>query len=175
MILKLVRTPGIYLLGFMGSGKSTVGQLLAERLGWDFFDLDADIEAAAGRSIPEIFTQDGETRFREIERQALDNRVRMVQAGHAMVLALGGGACVGQSCMERLANNGVTVFLDCDFDTLAERVAQFEHRPLAKDPEQFRKLYEDRRPSYLLAEHRVDSATCTPNDVADAISALGIF
>lgn len=175
MILKLVRTPGIYLLGFMGSGKSTVGRLLAERLGWDFFDLDDDIEVDAGKAIPEIFAQDGEMRFREIEREALNRRVRMVQAGHAMVLALGGGACVGESCMERLSNNGVTVFLDCDFETLAERVAQFEHRPLAKDPEHFRKLYEERRPSYLRADHRVDSARCAPSEVADAISALGIF
>lgn len=175
MILKLVRTPGIYLLGFMGSGKSTVGRLLAERLGWDFFDLDDDIEQRAGKSIPEIFEQEGEQRFREIEREALDQRVRMVQAGHAMVLALGGGACVGESCMQRLANNGVTVFLDCDFEILAERVAQFEHRPLAKDPESFRRLYEDRRPSYLLAEHRIDSGTCAPDEVAGAITALGIF
>lgn len=175
MILKLVRTPGVYLLGFMGSGKSTVGQLLASRLGWDFFDLDDDIEAQAGKTIPEIFAQDGEPKFREIEREALTRRIRMVQAGHAMVLALGGGACIGEACMERLSNNGVTVFLDCDFDTLAERVAQFEHRPLAKDPEQFRKLYESRRPSYQLANHRVDGSSGSPETVASTIAALGIF
>jgi shikimate kinase len=175
MILKLVRTPCIYLLGFMGSGKSTVGRLLADRLGWDFFDLDDDIEQAAGKTISEIFEQEGEAHFREVEREALNRRIRMVQASHAMVLALGGGACIGESCMERLSNNGVTVFIDCEFDTLAERVAQFDHRPLAKNPEHFRKLYEQRRPSYMLADHRVDSTNCTPPDVIEAIVALGIF
>lgn len=175
MILKLVRTPGVYLLGFMGSGKSTVGRKLAERLGWDFYDLDDDIEHRAGKSIAEIFSDEGETEFRRMEREALDQRVHLVQAGHAMVLALGGGACMNPACLERLKNNGVTVFLDCDFETLSERVAQFAHRPLAKDPERFRKLYEERRPLYLQAEHTVDSGNCGEEEVMEAILRLGVF
>ncbi|MCU0228922.1 MAG: shikimate kinase [Bryobacterales bacterium] len=175
MILKLVRTPGVYLLGFMGSGKSTIGRKLAEGLGWDFYDLDDDIERQAGRPIAEIFSSDGEDEFRRMEREALDERVRMVQAGHAMVLALGGGACLNPPCLERLKNNGVTVFLDCDFSVLAQRVAQFQHRPLAKDPERFRALYDQRRPLYLQAEYTVNTGNCSEEEVMEAILRLGVF
>ncbi|MCW5962664.1 MAG: shikimate kinase [Bryobacterales bacterium] len=175
MILKLVRTPGVYLLGFMGSGKSTIGRKLADRLGWDFYDLDDDIEERAGKTIAEIFSDEGEPEFRRMEREALDRRVHSVQAGHAMVLALGGGACMNPACLERLRNNGVTVFLDCDFETLASRVAQFAHRPLAKDPARFQQLYEERRPLYLQAEYIVDSTKCSEEDVMEAILRLGVF
>lgn len=175
MILKLVRTPGVYLLGFMGSGKTTIGQKLAERLGWDFYDLDDDIERSAGRSIADIFREQGEEEFRRLEREALDERVRIVQSGHAMVLALGGGACLNEICLQRLANNGVTVFLDCDFDILSVRVAQFRHRPLANDPKQFRALFEQRRPIYQRAEFQVDSGCGSEEDVMEAILKLGVF
>ncbi len=175
MILKLVRTPGVYLLGFMGSGKSTIGRKLAERLGWDFYDLDDDVEQQAGRPIAEIFSSEGEAEFRRMERDALDERVRLVQAGHAMVLALGGGACMNPTCLERLKNNGVTVFLDCGFDELSARVAGFQHRPLAKDPERFRSLYEERRPLYLQAEYTVNTGNCSEEEVMEAILRLGVF
>ena len=175
MILKLVRTPGVYLIGFMGCGKSTIGRLLAEKLGWDFYDLDDDIEKNAGKAIADIFDSDGEGVFRTYERKALADRVHLVQGGHAMVLALGGGACVTQSCMERLSNNGVTIFLDCDFATIQSRVAQFEHRPLTRDPGRFQQLYEERRPLYMLAEHRIETASATPDELVARILKLGVF
>lgn len=175
MILKLVRTPAVYLIGFMGSGKTTVGRILADRLGWDFYDLDDDIEHKAGKRIADIFDSEGEEAFRSMEREALAGRVHRIQGGHAMVLALGGGACVTETCMERLSNNGVTVYLDCDFDTLAARVAAFEHRPLARDPERFRALYETRQPLYALAEHRVNGNLESPEEVVDRILRLGVF
>src|SRR5260370_36442454 len=81
MILRLKRTPGIYLVGFMGSGKSTVGKLLAERLGWSFVDLDEEIVSQEGCPIPQIFDELGEAEFRRIERQALEKRVRQVSIG----------------------------------------------------------------------------------------------
>jgi len=90
MILKLKRTPGIYLVGFMASGKTTIGRLLADELGWAFADLDEDIEAQQGRSIAEIFDSDGEEEFRTIERAAIRKRVVEVERGKPMVLALGG-------------------------------------------------------------------------------------
>jgi len=83
MLLKLKRTPGIYLAGFMGSGKTEVGRLLADELGWNFVDLDADIEAAQGMPITEIFDTRGEPEFRQMERAALQERVREVERGHA--------------------------------------------------------------------------------------------
>ncbi|MDZ7637404.1 MAG: shikimate kinase [Bryobacterales bacterium] len=175
MILKLVRTPGVYLIGFMGSGKSTIGRMLADRLGWDFFDLDDDIEHKAGKSITEIFDAEGEPVFRAIEQEALAERVHLVQSGHAMVLALGGGACISETCMERLANNGVTLYLECDFETLAARVAEFEHRPLTRDPARFRALFEQRQPVYERAEHRVDAKLESPEEVVDRILRLGVF
>ncbi|MCZ2156150.1 MAG: shikimate kinase [Bryobacterales bacterium] len=175
MILKLVRTPAVYLIGFMGSGKTTVGRLLADRLGWDFFDLDDDIEQQAGMRISEIFDTQGEEAFRELEREALEARVHRVQGGHAMVLALGGGACMSEHCMARLSSNGVTIHLDCDFETLASRVAEFDHRPLTRDPVRFRSLFNARQPFYALADHRVNGCEGTPEEVADRILRLGVF
>src|SRR5580704_1755028 len=92
MILKLKRTPGIYLVGFMASGKTTIGRLLADELGWSFADLDQDIEAAHGSSIARIFATRGETEFRAVEKEAVRLRVGEVMRGKPMVVALGGGA-----------------------------------------------------------------------------------
>src|SRR5271170_2923493 len=92
MLLKLKRTPGLYLVGFMGSGKSAVGRLLADELGWSFADIDEDIEKSQGITIAEIFDRSGEQEFRGIEREALRNRLRDVECGKPMVVALGGGA-----------------------------------------------------------------------------------
>src|SRR5712692_23521 len=112
MILKLKRTPGIYLIGFMASGKTTIGRLLADELGWAFADLDQDIEALQGSSIAEIFDARGEEEFRKIEQQALQKRVGEVERGRPMVLALGGGAFAQEVNHELLEKNGVTVWLD---------------------------------------------------------------
>src|SRR5262249_42678239 len=92
MILKLKRSPGIYLVGFMGSGKSTIGRALADELGWNFGDLDADIEERSQSTISEIFDTHGETAFRVLETAALRDRVRIVESGRPHVISLGGGA-----------------------------------------------------------------------------------
>ena len=92
MNLKLKRTPGIYIIGFMGSGKTTIGRMLADEIGWRFADLDDDIEHTQHRSISEIFKTDGEEEFRRIEFQAIQQRVRSICRGTPTVLALGGGA-----------------------------------------------------------------------------------
>ena len=105
MILKLKRTPGIYLVGFMGSGKSTVGRLLAERIGWHFVDLDAEIEAAEKTAIFEIFESRGEAEFRRLERETLRRHVRAIECGRPAVLALGGGAVVQPENHALLAEN----------------------------------------------------------------------
>src|SRR5579863_4136850 len=92
MILKLKRTPGIYLVGFMACGKTTVGRALADELGWNFSDLDEEIESRAQSTVPQIFDTLGEAVFREMETVALRERVRNVQSGQPHVIALGGGA-----------------------------------------------------------------------------------
>jgi shikimate kinase len=167
MILKLKRTPGIYLVGFMGCGKSVVGARLAERLGWGFCDVDTDIEAAEGTSIAEIFDTRGEAEFRHIETEAIRRRVHQIQQGSALVLALGGGAFVQPQNYELVEQNGVTVWLDCPLATIRRRLADTTDRPLARDPHRFELLYYARQESYALADYHV---RITSNDPLAAVS-----
>src|SRR5580658_9562542 len=123
MILKLKRTPGIYLVGFMGCGKSTVGRALADELGWHFTDLDNEVEGSAGCTISEIFDTQGEEMFRTLEASALAQRVRAVQSGRPQVIALGGGALMNDKNFELVSNHGVVVWLDAPFELIEKRVA----------------------------------------------------
>jgi shikimate kinase len=157
MILKLKRTPGIYLVGFMGCGKSTVGRALADELGWSFFDLDDEIESGAGSTISEIFDRQGEEIFRALEASALAKRVRAVQSGHPQVIALGGGALMSDKNFDLVSNHGVLVWLDAPFELIEKRVAAESHRPLARDPRKLRELFEIRSPRYALADYRVEA------------------
>lgn len=175
MILKLKRTPGIYLVGFMGSGKSTVGRVLADELGWSFFDLDDEIEGVAGSSISEIFDKQGEEMFRALESAALAKRVRAVQSGHPQVIALGGGALMNDKNFELVANHGVVVWLDAPFDLIERRVAAESHRPLARDPQKLRELFEQRSPRYALAHYRVDASDEETMKTVHRILALPLF
>jgi shikimate kinase len=156
MILKLKQAPGIYLVGFMGSGKTTVGRLLADQMGWPFADIDDDIEAAEKTKIPLLFATRGETEFRRIESQIIQKRVRKIQAGQPMVIALGGGSFTIPENIDLLLNNGVTIWLDASFDVVQHRVNLASHRPLAKDPVRFEQLFQERRPFYGKADYRVE-------------------
>ncbi len=175
MILKLVRTPGIYLVGFMGSGKTTVGRALADHLGWDFLDLDAEIEAEQHCTIAEIFGRFGEEHFRAIETEAIRKRVRRVRTGRPVVMAVGGGAFAREENIELLEENGVTVWLDCPLEVASRRVAANSDRPLARDPEKFRQLYEARRAAYAKADYRVEACGDDPKTIVESIAALPIF
>ena len=175
MILKLKRTPGIFLVGFMGCGKTTVGKALAARLGWSFVDLDDDIEAEAHRSIGDIFANEGEPAFRELERAALQRRLRMIQSGQPTVLALGGGAFVQPGAPELLAANGVSIWLDCDFERIERRIAGQDHRPLARNREVFRALYDARQSGYASAEYRVAITSDDPEHTVDDILGLSLL
>jgi shikimate kinase len=155
VILKLKRTPGIYLVGFMGSGKSTVGRMLADRIGWRFVDLDEDIEIASKTNISNLFEKLGEEEFRRLESEAIRQRVRKVQAGNPMVIALGGGAFTRPENIDLLINNGVTIWLDVPLAIARKRVEHATHRPLARDPARFDRLFEERRSSYAQADHHV--------------------
>ncbi len=156
MILKLKRTPGIFLVGFMGCGKSTVGRELAEELGWRFADLDQDIEKQEGCSIAEIFDQRGEPAFRLIETAALRNMIRVIECGKPHVVALGGGAFLQGNNLELVNAKGVSIWLDCPLEMIERRIAGHEHRPLARDPKKFRDLFETRREGYAKAEYRIE-------------------
>jgi shikimate kinase len=153
--LKLKRTPGIYLVGFMASGKTTIGRMYAEEIGWRFADLDDDIEAARKRSINDLFAELGEEAFRDIETEAIRQRIHSIRRGMPTVLALGGGAFVREENIELLTDNGVTVWIDAPFEVVSKRVAMATHRPLARDPKRFAELYESRRASYERAEYHI--------------------
>jgi shikimate kinase len=169
MNLKLKCTPGIYVVGFMASGKSTVGRLLAQRLGWSFVDTDDEIEAAEGTAIAEIFETCGEAEFRRIETAIIHRHVHRIGQGKPAVVALGGGAFAEPANRALLENNGVTVWLDCPFELVERRVALASHRPLARDPRQFAVLYHARREAYALAHVRVPIESDDPAGVVEAI------
>ncbi|MGD0360370.1 MAG: shikimate kinase [Bryobacteraceae bacterium] len=175
MILKLKRTPGIYLVGFMGSGKSTIGRLLAERIGWHFVDLDAEIEAAEKTAIVEIFESRGEGEFRRLERETLRRHVRAIECGRPAVLALGGGTIVQPENHALLEENGVSIWLDCPFETVRRRVGPASHRPLARDPVSFAELYEARREWYARADYRVPIESDDPAVAVEAVLRLPLF
>lgn len=162
----------IYLLGFMGSGKSTTGGLLARELGWKFIDLDAEIEAAEGMSIREIFARHGEPYFRQRERDALERAIR----GESVVLALGGGTFAQPGNLELIRRTGgTTIFLDCPVDELRRRCANMSNRPLFGDPDMFTRLLQERMPYYRLADYRISTAARSPREVVESILRLPIF
>jgi shikimate kinase len=175
MILKLKRTPGIYLAGFMGSGKSTIGHLLADRLGWHFVDLDTEIESRARKSIFEIFEAQGEAEFRKLEREMMREKVRAIECGRPTVVALGGGAIMKPENFALLENNGITIWLDCPLDIVRRRVEPASHRPLARDSEAFARLYEARRESYSRADYRISIESDDPAVSVQAVLALPLF
>ncbi|SPF33193.1 Shikimate kinase [Candidatus Sulfopaludibacter sp. SbA4] len=169
MNLKLKRTPGIYVVGFMASGKSTVGRHLAHRLGWSFFDTDEEIESAEGMTIAEIFAERGEAEFRRIETGIILQHFRWIERGRPSVLALGGGAFAEQGNRQLLADNGIAVWLDCPFPVVERRVAKTSHRPLAQDPEKFAALYEARREVYRIADIHIAIESDDPEVTVEAI------
>ncbi|WP_285523216.1 shikimate kinase [Streptomyces lavendulae] len=151
----------------MGSGKSTVGGLLAERLGVPYRDTDADIVAATGREISDLFVDEGEPYFRELERRAVADAV----AGHTGVLALGGGAVLDEGTRALLAGLPVA-YLSMDVEEAVRRVGLGAARPLlAVNPRrQWRELMEGRRHLYTeVARVVVATDDRTPEEVAQAV------
>ena len=175
MILKLKRTPGIYLVGFMASGKTTIGRHLADEIGWRFVDLDGEIEAEQGISISSIFDTHGEEAFRKIESAAIRKHVVDVEKGNPTVMALGGGAFVEPDNIELLQEHGITLWLDCPFAIVTARVSHAAHRPLARDPEKFQQLYRDRRASYARSDYRIEVSGDDPAVAVATILKLPIF
>ncbi|MGA4847691.1 shikimate kinase [Streptomyces sp. G5(2025)] len=159
--------PQIVLIGPMGVGKTTVGELLADRLGTAFRDTDADIVAAQGRPIADIFVDEGEPYFRELERQA----VRAAVEEHSGVLALGGGAVLDESTRALLGAHPV-VYLSMDVEEAVRRTGLNQARPLlAVNPrKQWRELMDARRHLYAeVARAVVATDDRTPEEVAQAV------
>jgi shikimate kinase len=163
----------IALAGFMGCGKTTVGRLLAERLGWRFVDLDTRIVESAQASIVDIFRRHGEPAFRAIEAEVLERALgEAIEGGRPSVFALGGGTLTRAENLGRLRQGGAAlVWLDCPVDELLQRCAGVTDRPLFRDEASFRQLYLERRPLYGQADYRVE-ASLEPAQVVERILAL---
>ncbi len=168
----MVRRKVIYLLGFMGSGKSTVGQLLATALGWPLIDLDTLIEAGQGLSIKQIFENSGEPFFRQIERAALTEACKAEPA----VIALGGGTFAQPANVDLVRQaGGATIWLDCPPAILRERCQGLENRPLFRDEQSFTQLFMDRVPYYRQADYRISTEGRNPAEVVEQILSLRVF
>jgi shikimate kinase len=159
----------------MGSGKTTIGTLLARQLAWRFVDLDERIEESAGLPIPQIFERFGELSFRQIEADQLRAALgRASEHKQGTVLALGGGTYAQPGCPEFLRSAGAAVlWLDCPIEVLLSRCMTMTGRPLFRDEVSFRELYSQRLPSYQLADYRVDSSG-EPTQVVAEILRRGI-
>lgn len=162
----------IFIAGFMGSGKSTIGRAMAQWLDWRFADLDDEIERRAGKSIPAIFETSGEDGFRNCEHEALVEQARLAAAGPPVVLALGGGTYAFPRNRQLMRRTGPSIWLDAAPEVLWERVRDQAHRPLAQEHEAFCQLHASRLDSYSKADCRID-ASGPPGEVLKRILKLG--
>lgn len=148
------------LLGFMGSGKSTIGRLLARELRWAFVDMDRRVEERCGMKIPEIFARHGEAFFREQELEVAGE----LRGAQQVVVAAGGGAFAEDATRAALVDGALTVWLWAPIETILGRVRLDGSRPLAGSRERILRLFAERQPSYRMADCHVD-ATAGPEEV----------
>lgn len=159
----------IYLVGFMGAGKTTLARALGRRLDWRVEDVDERIEAREGRTVASIFARDGEPYFRAVERAVL---VDLLTLRH-VVVATGGGTFADPDNRAAINRDGYSVWIDLPLTELVERIPADGRRPLAADRERFERLYAKRRTAYQQAHLRLDGAR-TPVDslVEQVVAAL---
>ena len=154
----------LYLVGFMGTGKSTIGRMVAQKLCFALLDSDQEVERQQGRTIADIFAHEGEAAFREMERQ-------FIEGGHPMqrtVVSCGGGLVVQPGMLARLQAHGVVVCLHASIETILERTQRHRHRPLLNvdEPEvRMRALYAEREPVYKRAGTVILTDARPVNDV----------
>ena len=158
----------IFLCGFMGCGKTTVGELLAKKLGLPLIDTDAYIVEQAGKSIPDIFAQDGEPHFRKLEAEA----IRTLCTRNA-VISCGGGAMLKDINAEAAAKFGTVVYIDVPYDVCYDRISGDTNRPIvmANTKESLEEIYNDRVPLYLAHSQVKADGSRSPEDIAADIKA----
>lgn len=162
MIVKVEPDASIFLIGFMGAGKTTVGRILAEKLGYRFIDLDELIEAEASKSVRAIFAELGEDEFRRRERDALESCRGMKKT----VIALGGGAYISEENRAIINQTGRAVWLDCHLEICLARVERDGSRPLLAGASDMKTLLDGRRPFYALADRVVYTGDCSADEAA---------
>jgi len=164
----------IVITGFMGAGKSSVGRKVGLLLGRPFVDMDAEIEARAGKSIPRIFAEDGEGVFRRMEAALCEE----LSARDGLVIATGGGALVNADSRERMMASGAIVCLTCTPEEILRRVGDNAHRPLLQvdDPHaEVERLLKARREAYAAIPWQVDTAALSPQEVAERVIEIADF
>jgi len=165
----------VFLVGFMGAGKSSVGRALGQRLNWVFEDLDDRIERRTGRRIADIFRDSGEDVFRQAEHEALQEILLELRGGAARIVALGGGAFVQEKNARLLASEGATtLFLDAPVEELWDRCCRQSNelgteRPLLRSRDQFRELHQQRSNRYSAASIRLETGARTVEEISEEI------
>jgi len=165
----------VFLVGFMGAGKSSVGRALGRRLNWIFEDLDDRIEQREQRRVAEIFRDSGEPAFRRAETSALRQVIEQLRGGISRIVALGGGAFAQKENAALIAASGVpTIFLEAPAEELWTRCRKQAKetgtiRPLLQNEEQFHQLYKARRASYLRASLNIETSGRTVDEIAAEI------
>lgn len=160
-----MRTDKIYLVGFMGAGKSTVARALGTRLGWRSEDVDELIAARERRSIADIFARRGEPYFRQIERAVL----RGLLAERHTVVATGGGTFAEADNRAVINQDGASIWLDVPFERVVDRIPPDGSRPLANDRTTLRALFEARRTAYVCAHLRLDAGRTPAGEIVERI------
>lgn len=160
-----MRTDKIYLIGFMGAGKSTVARALGGRLAWRVEDLDALIETRERRPIADIFAREGEAYFRVLEQAVLTELLAL----RHIVVATGGGTFVDPDNQDLINRDGVSIWLDVSFDQVVERLPLDGRRPLAPDRASMRVLFDARRSAYAFANLRLDARRAPVGELVERI------
>jgi len=155
----------IYIIGFMGSGKSTIGPVLAERMDGPFYDLDDLIEEGQERTISEIFESQGEEYFRKLESDTLV----LNPPSEPCVMALGGGTFVSKVNRDYISKQGISVWLKIPLRLARKRCRDSQHRPLARNPEQWDSLFRSREKIYQLADILVGVKGKSPQQICAEI------
>jgi shikimate kinase len=155
----------VFLIGFMGAGKTTVGKALAAKVNFHFADVDDWIEAQTGKTVPEIFSEFGEVYFRRLETETLQSCARLKNA----VISVGGGAFVREENRRIIQNAGRSIWLDCSLDVVISRIEFDGTRPLARNRDELQELLRSRITAYSLADFTVQVDDKNVEQVVDAI------
>src|SRR6185503_17574698 len=160
-----MRADKIYLVGFMGAGKTTLARALARRLDWEAVDIDELIEKREHATVSEIFARQGEAYFRSVERAVL-----LGQLGpRHQIVATGGGTFVDPLNRAAINGDGASIWLDVPLERLIARVPADGRRPLAADRPEFERLYASRRPSYEQAHYRIEAGRASVDAVVEQL------